>query len=116
AETVRADLETYEIAGAVARVREHLDLLTNWYVRTSRNRFWAEDTDAYQTLYTALEVLLRVMAPLAPMVTEEIWRGLTGGRSVHLTDWPVPGDADDASAAALVADDDLVTAMDAVRE
>ena len=115
-EAVRADLESYEIAGAVARVREHLDLLTNWYVRTSRNRFWEEDAGAYQTLYTALEVLLRVMAPLAPMVTEEIWRGLTGGRSVHLTNWPVPGDADDASAAALVADDDLVAAMDAVRE
>src|SRR5690625_4768808 len=116
AETVRADLESYEIAGAVARVREHLDLLTNWYVRTSRNRFWEEDPGAYQTLYAALEVLLRVMAPLAPMVTEEIWRGLTGGRSVHLTDWPDPANAEDASAAALVADDELVAAMDAVRE
>ncbi|WP_022916806.1 isoleucine--tRNA ligase [Ruania albidiflava] len=115
-ETVRTDLEGYEIAGAVARVREHLDLLTNWYVRTSRNRFWEEDPGAYRTLYAALEVLLRVVAPLAPMVTEEIWRGLTGGRSVHLTDWPVPGDVADVTAAALVADEQLVAAMDAVRE
>ncbi|QOR72033.1 isoleucine--tRNA ligase [Ruania alkalisoli] len=115
-ETVRTEMERYEIAEAVARVREHLDLLTNWYVRTSRQRFWDEDAGAYQTLYTALEVLLRVMAPLAPMVTEEVWRGLTGGRSVHLTDWPVPGNLDDPTAAALVADEDLVTAMDAVRD
>ncbi|SED82660.1 isoleucine--tRNA ligase [Ruania alba] len=117
-EAVRADLETYEIAGAVGRLREHLDMLTNWYVRTSRQRFWDEDEGAYQTLYTVLEVLLRVMAPLAPMITEEVWRGLTGGRSVHLTDWPVPGAPaeDDPTAAALLADDELVTAMDAVRD
>ncbi len=115
-QTVRMEMERYEIAEAVARVREHLDLLTNWYVRTSRQRFWDEDAGAYQTLYTALEVLLRVMAPLAPMVTDEVWRGLTGGRSVHLTDWPVPGNPDDPTAAALVADEELVTAMDAVRD
>ncbi|MDK8782710.1 DUF5915 domain-containing protein, partial [Actinotignum timonense] len=65
-----------------------LDVLTNWYVRTSRDRFWNEDHAAFDTLYTALEVLMRVMAPLAPLVTEEIWKGLTGGRSVHLEDWP----------------------------
>ncbi|TMZ45340.1 isoleucine--tRNA ligase, partial [Klebsiella pneumoniae] len=79
-------------------------------------RFWEEDPGAYRTLYAALEVLLRVVAPLAPMVTEEIWRGLTGGRSVHLTDWPLPGDVADVTAAALVADEQLVAAMDAVRE
>ena len=72
-------------------MREHLDVLTNWYVRTQRDRFWAEDADAFDTLWTALEVLTRVMAPLAPLVTEEVWRGLTGGRSVHLTDWPERG-------------------------
>ena len=69
-------------------MREHLDVLTNWYVRTQRERFWDEDADAFDTLWTALEALTRVMAPLAPLVAEEIWRGLTGGRSVHLTDWP----------------------------
>jgi isoleucyl-tRNA synthetase len=95
-------------------VREFLDVLTNWYVRRSRERFWATGgvTDdaraAFDTLSTVLEVLCRVAAPLAPLVTEEIWRGLTGGRSVHLTDWPV---ADE-----LPADDALVAAMDAARE
>jgi isoleucyl-tRNA synthetase len=107
---VTADLDVFDIAAACERVREHLDMLTNWYVRTQRDRFWSEDADAFDTLFTALEALARVMAPLAPMVAEEVWRGLTGGRSVHLTDWPVPGEG------ALVADPDLVAAMDRVRE
>src|SRR5690606_18310809 len=68
------------------------------------------------TLATVLEVTCRVAAPLAPMVTEEVWRGLTGGRTVHLTDWPDADSPADAYAAALVADDALVAAMDAVRE
>ncbi|WP_402467694.1 isoleucine--tRNA ligase [Isoptericola aurantiacus] len=108
--TVTAQLDAYDIAGACETVREHLDVLTNWYVRTQRDRFWAEDADAFDTLYTALEVLCRVMAPLAPLLTEEIWRGLTGGRSVHLADWPAASDT-----GALVADDTLVAAMDEVR-
>jgi isoleucyl-tRNA synthetase len=111
---VSEQLDLFDVAGACQSVREFLDVLTNWYVRRSRERFWATaglDADARQafdTLYTVLEVLTRVAAPLAPMVTEEIWRGLTGGRSVHLTDWPT---ADE-----LPADPGLVAAMDAARE
>ena len=108
---VTGQMDAYDIAGACESVRLHLDLLTNWYVRTQRQRFWDEDVDAFDTLWTALEALLRVMAPLAPLVAEEIWRGLTGERSVHLTDWPTP-DAEPA----LVADEALVAAMDDVRE
>ena len=104
---VTAQMEAYDVAGACESVRTHLDVLTNWYVRTQRQRFWDEDHDAFDTLWTALEVLLRVMAPLAPLVAEEVWRGLTGGRSVHLTDWPVVDTP---------ADPDLVAAMDQVRE
>ncbi len=107
---VTTQLDAYDIAGACESVRLHLDLLTNWYVRTQRQRFWDEDVDAFDTLWTSMEALLRVMAPLAPLVTEEIWRGLTGERSVHLTDWP--SDVEPA----LVADDALVTAMNEVRE
>ena len=53
--------------------------------------------DAFDTLYTVLEVVCRVAAPLLPLTTEEVWRGLTGERSVHLTDWPAADDlpADD---------------------
>ena len=67
-------------------------MLTNWYIRRSRERFWAADgavdEDAFDTLYTVLEIVCRVTAPLLPLTTEEVWRGLTGERSVHLTDWP----------------------------
>jgi isoleucyl-tRNA synthetase len=101
-------LDENDISGACASVRTFLDALTNWYVRRSRDRFWAGDRDAADTLYTVLETVARVMAPLAPMTAEEIWRGLTGGRSVHLTEWPV--------AAGFPADHALVAAMDATRD
>ena len=97
-----------EIAVAADTIRDFVDVLTNWYIRRSRDRFWAEDHDAFDTLYTVLEVTCRVAAPLLPLLTEEVWRGLTGGESVHLTDWPAAGD--------LPADDELVEAMDTVRE
>jgi isoleucyl-tRNA synthetase len=114
-EDVTAQLDAYDVPGACETVRVHLDLLTNWYVRTQRDRFWSEDQAAFDTLWTSLETLTRVMAPLAPLLSEEVWRGLTGDRSVHLTDWPTLGDgsADDR---ALAADDDLVAAVDGVRE
>ncbi len=115
-ERVTTQLDEYDVPGACESVREHLDVLTNWYVRTQRDRFWAEDHDAFDTLWTALEVLTRVMAPLAPLTTEEVWRGLTGGRSVHLADWPATRVADRLEVqAGLVADDDLVRAVDEVR-
>ena len=91
-------------------IRWFCDVLTNWYVRRSRQRFWEGDEahpEAFNTLYTVLEALTRVTAPLLPMLSEVIWRGLTGERSVHLADFPV---ADD-----FPADNDLVTAMDSMR-
>ncbi|WP_462399093.1 isoleucine--tRNA ligase [Corynebacterium falsenii] len=106
-------LDNTNVAAACDEVRWFCDALTNWYVRRSRDRFWAGDTgedghpEAFNTLYTVLETLTRVAAPLLPMLSEVIWRGLTGGRSVHLADWP---DAND-----LPADSELVAAMDAVR-
>jgi isoleucyl-tRNA synthetase len=107
-ETTTRQLDAYDLSGACAGVRTYLDALTNWYVRRSRDRFWAGDADAFDTLYTVLETLARVVAPLAPLTAEEIWRGLSGERSVHLTDWP--------RAASLPADHDLVATMDRVRE
>jgi len=105
---VQFAMDTYDIAGAAGIVREFLEVLTNWYVRRSRDRFWAGDQDAIDTLHTVLEVTSRVAAPLLPLTTEVVWRGLTGGRSVHLTDWP--------NANELPADAALVTAMDRVRQ
>jgi len=111
-ENLTEHLAAYDIATACELVREYLDALTNWYVRTQRDRFWREDTNALNTLYTALETLTRVMAPLAPLLTEEVWRGLTGGRSVHLTDWP---ELDGPYGDILVKDDELVATMEQVR-
>jgi len=109
--TVTAQLDAYDISGACASVRSYLDALTNWYVRRSRDRFWSgseKGADAFDTLYTVLETLCRVVAPLAPLTAEEVWRGLTGERSVHLTDWPSSTD--------MPADAALVASMDAVRD
>ncbi|HIW96534.1 MAG TPA: isoleucine--tRNA ligase [Candidatus Corynebacterium gallistercoris] len=109
-QAVTEALDNTSVAVACDEVRWFCDALTNWYVRRSRERFWAGDEEhpeAFNTLYTVLETLSRVAAPLLPMTTEVIWRGLTGERSVHLADWP--------DASALPADDDLVAAMDAVR-
>lgn len=106
---VTADLEGLDSPFAATRLRDFADVLTNWYVRRSRDRFWeGTDADAFDTLFTVLETVTRVAAPMIPLVSEEIWRGLTGGRSVHLEDWP--------DAAAFPADDALVAAMDRVRE
>jgi isoleucyl-tRNA synthetase len=105
---VTAQMDAYDISGACATVRSYLDALTNWYVRRSRDRFWSGDRDAFDTLYTVLETLARVLAPLAPLTAEEIWRGLTGERSVHLVDWP--------SASEWPVDPQLVSTMDAVRD
>src|SRR5699024_5224926 len=80
--------EDLAIADAAEDIQGYLDMLTNWYVRRSRDRFWEGDEQAIDVLSTCLETLVRVAAPLLPMVTEEIWQQLTGGRSVHLTDWP----------------------------
>jgi isoleucyl-tRNA synthetase len=107
-ESVTATMDVYDLFGAYAAVRQHLDGLTNWYIRRSRNRFWAGDQDAIDTLHTVLAVTLRVLAPLAPMVAEDIYRDLTGERSVHLTDWPDPAE--------LPADPELVAVMDRARE
>jgi isoleucyl-tRNA synthetase len=105
---VEAQLDAYDLAGASATVREFLEVLTNWYVRRSRDRFWAGDADAIDTLHTVLETTCRVAAPLLPLTTEAIWRGLTGGRSVHLADWPLVDE--------LPSDPALVETMDRVRQ
>lgn len=106
---VREDLEGLDSTTASARLREFAEVLTNWYIRRSRDRFWAgTSTEAFDTLYTVLETLTRVAAPLVPLVSERVWQGLTGGRSVHLQDWP--------DESAFPAADEIRDAMDAVRE
>lgn len=114
---VAAALDNLDTTTAALHLRQFAELLTNWYVRGSRDRFWEgvngengkpENAQAFDTLYTVLETLCRVAAPLAPLITEEIWRGLTGGRSVHLSQWP--------DAVHLPLDTQLLAAMDEIRQ
>nr|WP_202616337.1 isoleucine--tRNA ligase [Actinomyces sp. 432] len=110
--TVAAQMDAYDVTGATHTVREFIDVLTNWYLRTSRVRFTSASASAsrpaFDTLATVLRVLMQVIAPLAPLLAEEIYRGLTGERSVHLADWPVLPEH--------VADPALVSAMDEARD
>ena len=107
-DSLTLSLDTCDISVACDQLRQFTEALTNWYVRRSRSRFWEEDPDAIDTLHTVLEVTSRLAAPLLPLISEVIWRGLTGERSVHLTDWPEAG--------SLPADPELVADMDLVRE
>lgn len=104
---VEKSLEEFDSYSAALQLRDFADVLTNWYVRRSRDRFWSGAPEAFDTLFTVLETITKVAAPLLPLVTEEIWRGLTGGRSVHLQAWP--------DIAAIPSDAGLVSAMDQVR-
>ena len=108
-----ASLDAYDLFAACQHVRGYLDVLTNWYVRRSRSRFWDGDHDAIDTMHTVLSILVRVTAPLLPFISEAIHEGMSAeagdaARSVHLHDWP--------SADELPANDDLVASMDLVRD
>ncbi len=115
-ESVTERMDAYDLPGATAEIRGFIDALNNWYIRRSRDRFWAgasesnddDKRDAYDTLYTVLVTFSKVAAPFLPMVMEEVHTGLTGLPSVHLTDWPDPAE--------LPADPDLVARMDRVRD
>jgi len=104
---IAAALDVYDVGGACQVLRDHLEVLTNWYIRRSRARFWAGEQAALDTLWTVLETVCRAAAPLLPLTAEAVWRGLTGGSSVHLEDWP--------DVSSWPADEGLTGAMDLVR-
>lgn len=92
---VTEHLDHYEPTKAYRPVQEFVtDHLSNWYVRLCRRRFWkgemGEDKRAaYHTLYTCLDTVARLIAPLAPFYADRLYRDLNGSRSVHLSDFPV---------------------------
>ena len=88
-------LDNYNPQSAAKRIEEHLDNISNWYIRCNRRRFWKTDSDsdklsAYRTLYWCLINTLKAMAPFTPFVSEFLYRNLMGNSeiSVHLTDFP----------------------------
>jgi len=97
---IETGMDAYDIPNAVKPILPFLDDASNWYVRRSRRRFWKseDDTDkhnAYRTLHYVLVRLSQALAPFAPFMAEELYRKLTGGESVHLTDWPKVGAVDE---------------------
>ncbi|BAK33066.1 isoleucyl-tRNA synthetase [Microlunatus phosphovorus NM-1] len=89
-------LDDFDTLRAGAALTEFVDTLSNWYIRRSRRRFWAGEPGALWTLHETLSVVTRLMAPLAPFITERVWSDLfvASGNSevdsVHMTSWPVP--------------------------
>ena len=97
---VTKTMEAYSFTQSIRRIEEFIDLLSNWYVRRSRRRFWKSESDddklaAHTTLYTCLTTLIKLLAPIAPFVPEEMYQNLVRSvdadapMSVHLTDYPI---------------------------
>lgn len=93
-EGMRASMNIYNSQEACKILTDFFEVLNNWYIRRSRERFWKSDldqdkTDAYNVLYTVFHYILRATAPLLPLITETIWQGLKYKEtSVHLADFP----------------------------
>ncbi len=90
---VTAALEAFDSLRAGRRLAQLVDDLSNWYVRTSRRRFWDGDAAALATLHECLHVVTLLLAPFTPFVTDEVWDAMFAGRdgradSVHLARWP----------------------------
>ena len=102
--TVDADLDSYKIPEAARALQEFVDDMSNWYVRRSRERFWAKGMEqdkinAYMTLYTALVTIAKAAAPMIPFMTEDIYQNLvrsidaSAPESIHLCDYPKVNEA-----------------------
>ena len=87
-EIVQKGINTYDVAVACNEISGFIEVLNNWYIRRTRDRFWEGDTKAFDVLYTVLVNLSKVAAPLLPFVSEYIFKTLTGKESVHLEDYP----------------------------
>jgi len=110
---IEKSLDNFYTPEACQAIDGFFEVLNNWYIRRSRERFWSEEHNsdkqtAYDTLYTILVVMCRAASPLLPFVTEEIYRNLTGEESVHLTAWPDMEEVSDEG--------QLVADMDRVRD
>ena len=91
---INGRMKKYQLMQATRLLAPFIDDLSNWYIRRSRKRFWKSENDAdkneaYTTLHYILVELSKLMAPIAPFITEEIYKNLAGKESVHLEDYPV---------------------------
>jgi isoleucyl-tRNA synthetase len=111
---VREEMEVFDLTKAVKKIQNFVNEdLSNWYIRRNRRRFWGteltEDKKAvYNTTWEVLEGVVRLCAPFAPYITEELYQKLTDGISVHLADYPTANEA--------LIEDAIEEPMDLVRE
>ena len=105
---VKQGLDTYDVALSCNEIASFMEILNNWYIRRTRDRFWVGDTQAFDVLYTVLVNLCKIMAPLMPFLCEYVYKNLTGGESVHLTDYPQLAD--------IRLDEKLVNEMDFLQD
>src|SRR4051812_44358389 len=103
-------LDAFDATFAGRAIGEFVDDLSNWYVRRSRRRFWAGESAALDTLREVLVTVAQLLAPFTPFLADELYEELGGGEaSVHLTDWPAPGERD------VTLEEDMRVAREAVR-
>ena len=105
---VKKGIESYDVAQATTETASFMEVLNNWYIRRTRDRFWEGDKQAFDILYTVLVNLSKIIAPLMPFVSEYVYKTLTGEESVHLADYP--------SLAEIEEDADLMDKMDFVQD
>ena len=111
---IKNGLDNFDTPSAYAAVEQFFEVLNNWYIRRSKERFWSSEHTpdkqaAYNTLYSVLHIMCRAAAPLLPLILEEIYTSLTGEESVHLTEFP------DLSSSTFE-DDYLIRSMDFIRK
>ena len=90
---IENSMDQFDTVEAYAAITDFFEVLNNWHIRRSRSRFWKTEHDkdklsAYNTLYTCLEVMMKAMSSLLPLISENIYRSLTSGPSVHLEIFP----------------------------
>lgn len=111
---VKQAMDSYNTPAACKVIEAFYEVLNNWYIRRSKERYWKSEPDAdkqaaYDTLYTVQHLMIRALSPLLPFLAETVYQGLAGGNdSVHLQAFPDTASIPDAP--------DLVMAMDKVRE
>jgi isoleucyl-tRNA synthetase len=92
---VRERLDDFDVTTSGRAIQAFVDDLSNWYVRRSRRRFWEGDPAAFATLRDCLVTVAKLLAPFTPFIADEIYDNLDGSEpSVHLCDFPVPGERD----------------------
>lgn len=108
AQKVKHGLETYDVSEACVATADFMEILNNWYIRRTRERFWKGDEKAFDTLYTVLINVAKITAPLMPFICEYMYKNLTGEESVHLCDYP--------TLEQIKADESLMKDMDFVQD